>query len=95
MVFGPPLQSVSSPEHLNTSSQLIYQLINGQMKTVPPRAEGLPVFVDVRDVAEAHILALKKDSLIGKRVLLSGGEFLFYRVSRSAQARYTACSMLV
>ncbi|KAJ6581945.1 hypothetical protein B0H19DRAFT_1117104 [Mycena capillaripes] len=79
VVIGPPLQSVSSPEHLNTSSQLIYQLISGQMKTILPQAEGVPVFVDVRDVAEAHILALNNDALIGKRVLLSAGEFLFYK----------------
>ncbi|KAJ7139431.1 hypothetical protein C8R44DRAFT_304434 [Mycena epipterygia] len=79
MIYGPPLQAVSSPDHLNTSSQAIYQLISGKMETILPKSEGLPLFVDVRDVAEAHILALKNDSVIGKRVLLSGGEFLYYK----------------
>ncbi|KAJ7451103.1 hypothetical protein FB451DRAFT_710788 [Mycena latifolia] len=79
MIFGPPLQSVSSPDRLNTSSQQLYQLISGKMDTILPRAEGVPLFVDVRDVAAAHILALKNDALIGKRVLLSGGEFLYYK----------------
>ncbi|KAJ6573858.1 hypothetical protein DFH09DRAFT_1276923 [Mycena vulgaris] len=73
-------RTVSSPDRLNTSSQAIYQLISGKMKTIAPRAEGLPLFVDVRDVAAAHILALKNDAVIGKRVLLSGGEFLYYKM---------------
>lgn len=80
MVFGPPLQSVNSPTQLNTSSLAIYQLISGTMKTIQPREEGLPLFVDVRDVAAAHILALKNDNVIGKRVFLSGGPFLYYQV---------------
>jgi len=67
-IFGPPEQSA-----LNTSSAVIYQLISGQLPE-----EGLPLFVDVRDVAQAHVLALKNKSVIGKRVLLSGGPFTFY-----------------
>ncbi|KAJ6590852.1 putative flavonol reductase [Mycena sp. CBHHK59/15] len=76
MIFGPPLQAVSTPEALNTSSQAIYQLISGQTKEIP--LDGLPLFVDVRDVATAHILALKNDAMIGKRVLLSGGPYTSY-----------------
>jgi len=71
-IFGPPEQSA-----LNTSSAVIYQLISGQLPE-----EGLPLFVDVRDVAQAHVLALKNKSVIGKRVLLSGGPFTFYEVRR-------------
>jgi nucleoside-diphosphate-sugar epimerase len=76
MIFGPPEQSISSNDALNTSSKTIYQLISGETKTLPP--DGLPLFADVRDVARAHILALQSDSVIGKRVLLSGGPFTMY-----------------
>lgn len=78
-IFGPPEQSVSSDATLNTSSQVIYELISGAAKTLPP--DTLPLFVDVRDVAQAHILALQNDSVIGKRVLLCGGSFTLYDVS--------------
>jgi len=76
LIFGPPEQSVSSNATLNASSQTIYQLISGEAKTIPP--DSLPLFVDVRDVAQAHVLALQNDSVIGKRVLLSGGSYTLY-----------------
>jgi len=76
MIFGPPEQAVSSTTSLNTSSNMIYELISGKNKELPP--QGLPLFVDVRDVAKAHVLALKNDSVIGKRVLLSGGPYTLY-----------------
>jgi len=76
LIFGPPEQSVSSNATLNTSSQAIYRLISGEAKTVP--LDSLPLFVDVRDAAQAHILALKNDSVAGKRVLLSGGSYSSY-----------------
>jgi len=76
MIFGPPEQQVSSTTSLNTSADMIYQLISGKNKELPP--QGLPLFVDVRDVAQAHVLALKNDSVIGKRVLVSGGSYTLY-----------------
>ena len=78
MIFGPPEQSVSSTTALNTSADMVYGLISGKSKDLPP--QGLPLFVDVRDVAQAHVLALKHDSVIGKRVLLSGGPYTLYEV---------------
>lgn len=78
MIFGPPEQAVASNASLNTSAASIYQLISGQNDTLPD--DGLPQFVDVRDVAKAHVLALTKDSVIGKRVLFSGGAFTNYEV---------------
>jgi len=80
-MFGPPEQAVSSTTSLNTSSNMIYELISGKNKELPP--QGLLLFVDVRDVAKAHVLALKNDSVIGKRVLLSGGPYTLYNVSTS------------
>jgi nucleoside-diphosphate-sugar epimerase len=76
LIFGPPEQPIQSNDALNTSSQTIYQLISGKSKSLPP--DGLPLFADVRDVAQAHILALQHDSVVGKRVLLSGGPFTLY-----------------
>jgi hypothetical protein len=64
---------------LNTSSEVIYQLISRKVKGVPE--EGLPLSVDVRDVAQAHILALKNNLVISKQVLLSGGPFTFYEAN--------------
>lgn len=75
MIFGPPEQATTSSASLNTSSGQIYQLLSG---ILPP--DGLPMFVDVRNVASAHVEALGTDSVIGKRILLSGGPVVMYDV---------------
>jgi len=75
-IFGPPEQSIGSTTSLNTSSDYIYKLISGESKDLPE--QNLPLFVDVRDAARAHVLALQNDSVIGKRVLLSGGSYTLY-----------------
>ena len=79
MIFGPAEQSVGSTASLNTSVDSIYQLISGKSKELPE--QGLTLFVDVRDVARAHVLALQNNSIVGKRILLSGGPYTLYEVS--------------
>jgi len=49
----------------------IYALMNGSLTEVPPTM--LPAFVDVRDVARAHLLAFETDQ--PQRFLVSGGNF--------------------
>lgn len=47
MIYGPALQdSATSPETLNTSSAVIYQLFSGRLQAIPD--DRLPLFVDVR-----------------------------------------------
>ena len=58
---------------------MIYQLISDKNLELLP--QGLPLFVDVRDVAQAHVLALKNDSVVGKRLLISGESYTLYEVS--------------
>ena len=64
MVFGPylptPHSMPSSSEELNTSNKLVWDVVSaGQESAVPP-TRG-PVWIDVRDVAEAHVKALDLD----------------------------------
>ncbi|KAG8895062.1 methylglyoxal reductase (NADPH-dependent) gre2, partial [Tulasnella sp. 408] len=54
MVYGPPEQEVPSMVKLNTSDLDIYDIFNG---TSDPRY-GVWIWVDVRDLAEAHVLAM-------------------------------------
>ncbi|KZP19348.1 NAD(P)-binding protein [Athelia psychrophila] len=74
MIYGPALQdAATSPASLNTSASMIYQLFSGELSAVPD--DRYPLFVDVRDVAKAHVLALQKDSASGARIPLCGGGF--------------------
>ncbi|KAF8756584.1 Dihydroflavonol-4-reductase [Rhizoctonia solani] len=51
----------------------IYQIFNGQNNDL--KGNGVWLWVDVRDVAEAHVAALEKPEAGGKRFLLAEGNF--------------------
>ncbi|CUA76880.1 NADPH-dependent aldehyde reductase ARI1 [Saccharomyces cerevisiae S288c] [Rhizoctonia solani] len=77
MVFGPILHQVSNPESLNTSVALLYKIL--QTKESDLTREVLLTnnlnFVDVRDVALAHLRALEIPEAGGQRFITAGGAF--------------------
>ena len=40
-------------------------------------------WIDVRDVALAHVLAMKKEAAGGQRIILSAGDFILPELSKS------------
>lgn len=75
-VFGPQLFDEDVSDKLNTSCEIINALVHNKPDT--KRTEGLHgQYIDVRDVAKAHLLAFQKEEAIGKRLLLSGGKFAY------------------
>jgi nucleoside-diphosphate-sugar epimerase len=80
LVFGPPLQPVSSKEALNTSVAAVYSLIDG------PKGRPVPVNIWVHnaavdELALAHVRALERDDAVGKRFLFTGTTMLWEDVS--------------
>lgn len=73
MVFGPPKPYISNLENLNTSNQRTLDFIRGKGKQGLPQS-GVFLWVDVRDVAEAHILAFENPDAANKRFLVSSDE---------------------
>ncbi|KAG8892933.1 methylglyoxal reductase (NADPH-dependent) gre2 [Tulasnella sp. 417] len=71
MVFGPPQQEVPRMAKLNTSNLDIYDIFNG---TSDPRY-GVWIWVDVRDLAEAHILAMDSSVAANQRYIISQGNY--------------------
>lgn len=69
MIYGPPLPGSVSLAHLGQSPGEIYALMNKSLTAVPP--SPMPVFVDVRDVAEAHLRAYESEQS-GRFSLCSG-----------------------
>ena len=67
-IFGPALGGVKAVEHLNESTEAIWKLVNGSLKTVPdPDFAGC---ADVRDVALTHLRAYELEEAKGERFIV-------------------------
>ncbi|KAJ5081744.1 hypothetical protein NUU61_010008 [Penicillium alfredii] len=74
LVFGPIVHYLNSLEALNTSNQRFRNIIQGQMKEqIAPT--GTFLWVDVRDVALAHVRAIEVPEAGGQRFFVTGGYF--------------------
>ena len=73
-VFGPMLTS-----DIGTSNSLVSRLINGELPACPATHMG---YVDVRDVAKAHVFSMLNSSTNNKRIIVSESEMFFVDVGR-------------
>ncbi|KAI1734171.1 3-beta hydroxysteroid dehydrogenase/isomerase family protein [Xylaria scruposa] len=74
MVYGPVIHSLSSLDAINTSNARFVSLLKGNPSTpCPPTVNYL--FVDVRDLALAHVLALEKPEAENQRFLVTAGNY--------------------
>ncbi|KUJ23647.1 NAD(P)-binding protein [Mollisia scopiformis] len=70
MTFGPVVHPVDKVEHLNESNAMLWQVAKGG--GLP--AARVPFWVDVRDLAEAHVEALLKPEAGNKRLVIAAPE---------------------
>ncbi len=71
LIFGPPIQAIhGGVKGLNYSSNVIYNLFNGTNAEVP--ATSFPSYIDVRDLADAHVRALTEPAIANKRLNIGG-----------------------
>lgn len=78
MVYGPNENATADLSKLNTSSADIYQLMAPTNKpTDPLPTNGFWSFVDVRDVALAHLRAYEVPEAGGERFFLCRGNFSY------------------
>ncbi|KAF8991367.1 D-lactaldehyde dehydrogenase [Cyathus striatus] len=78
LVFGPSLQDIQTPESFTSSMKSFYNIVlkpDAEPKEAMLRASIC--WVDVRDVAEAHVQALEKAEAGGQRFLISAGAFIW------------------
>ncbi|KAF2973232.1 hypothetical protein GQX73_g389 [Xylaria multiplex] len=74
LVLGPIIHHLESLSSVNTSNQRIRDLMSGAAKNACPYT-GNHLFVDVRDLALGHALAVEKPEAGGKRFFMVGGKF--------------------
>jgi nucleoside-diphosphate-sugar epimerase len=71
-VFGPVVHYLNSLDAVNTSNARIRDMMQGKMKEeLAPT--GAFIWVDVRDLAMAHVKAIEMPGAVGKRFLVTAG----------------------
>ncbi|KAI5969432.1 hypothetical protein CANMA_001500 [Candida margitis] len=73
LVFGPQAFPDFNKDGLNYSSEAINKLLKLKPNDKVPQGAGL--FVDVRDCANAHIVAFQKDEAANKRLFTVAGRY--------------------
>lgn len=75
MVFGPIHHPVADIEHLNESNSTLFSVAAG---VDPLPGARVPGWIDVRDLAEAHVQALLRPEASGKRFIPAAPEPFSY-----------------
>ena len=89
LVFGPVIHHLSSLSTLNTSNQRVRDLMTGTQKNgINPT--GVFLWVDVRDVSLAHVLAMEKPKAAGKRFLTVSGHFCNAQIAEIIRKNFPA-----
>ncbi|KAI5780967.1 flavonol reductase [Geopyxis carbonaria] len=83
MVYGPPINLAprSALSRAGESTQIIYNLLHAGAATDPPPT-GFWLWIDVRDLATAHVLALERplEQVAGERFLVTAGNYSFQEI---------------
>lgn len=79
LVFGPCEHDMSSLKFLNESNAQIWQIVS-EVKNADVPPTKMWEWVDVRNVAVAHVAALQEGVKGNQRFLLGGGEFTWQKV---------------
>lgn len=86
-MFGPLRQPLDSRDDVNQSVQRIRDMVAGKMKDgLAPT--GIFIWVDVRDVAEAHVLAIERPEAAGQRVLCTEGFYTNADIADTIKKRF-------
>ncbi|KAI1855277.1 hypothetical protein JX266_000142 [Neoarthrinium moseri] len=85
MIYGPVFDErwIGRPEELDQSAWNIYSrlLRPGLQSTDPVPPTGLHLYVDVRDIARAHLLSASVPEAGGKRFVICAGEMGYQRIA--------------
>jgi len=79
MVFGPVVHPVRDLKNgLNESTEALYKAISATDNKIP--ATPFPAYVDVRDLADAHVRSLRVAEAGGHRFLICGGSYTYQQI---------------
>ncbi|KAL2884659.1 putative NADPH-dependent methylglyoxal reductaseGRP2 [Ceratocystis lukuohia] len=85
--FGPVQRFLTSPSQVNTSNHCILAMVRGEMKHALEPTAKIVTFVDVRDVATAHVRAMTVPEAAGKRFFVVADYFTNKAISEAIRER--------
>jgi nucleoside-diphosphate-sugar epimerase len=74
MIYGPPIHDPPSLKELNESDSQLWKIISSGKDAEVPDAHT-PLFVDVRDIAMAHVLAMESPKAGNERYTVVGAQY--------------------
>jgi nucleoside-diphosphate-sugar epimerase len=92
LIFGPPARTLKSLAAINTSNERFVELLEGKWKKEIMPSMGVNLWVDVRDVALAHVLAFEKPVAGGKRFFTVSGTFSNREIAAIARNHFPGLS---
>ncbi|KAI9158316.1 Ketoreductase azaE [Paramyrothecium foliicola] len=75
LVFGPVVSHFANLDSINTSNERVVALLQGKWKEEIPSPAPVALWVDARDVAKAHVLAMELPEAGGRRLFTTAGLF--------------------
>lgn len=88
LVFGPVAHHLPSLDAINESNARVVKLLRGEWKDGIPSQGPVSIWVDVRDVARAHVRAMETPELGGKRLFTVPGYFSNSEIADVVRARF-------
>ncbi|KAF6810564.1 nad dependent epimerase [Colletotrichum sojae] len=75
LVLGPVVHHFADLSSINTSNERVVDLVSGKWKKGIAPTGAAYLWIDVRDLALAHVLAVEKEAAGGKRLFTTAGWF--------------------
>lgn len=88
LVLGPVVHHLATLDSINTSNARIVALLRGEWKDEIPSQGPVSIWIDVRDVAKAHVLAIDKPEVGGKRLFTTAGYFDHQQIARIVREKF-------
>lgn len=80
LVAGPQLFDSSVSKTLNTSNEIINQIAHLDPTSIKPQDSFPLISIDVRDIAEFHVLPLENERLAEERIAIASSPFIAQRI---------------
>ena len=88
LVLGPVVHHLATLDSINTSNERVVSLLRGGWKDEIPSQGPVSLWIDVRDVAKAHVLAMDKPEVGGKRLFTTAGYFDHQQIARTVREKF-------